>query len=443
MTNSINVALIMLGRPQFDIEKANRFYQSVKDELTKEGVTVHAYDQPITMADEAEEAVNAVAGNNLDAYILVQGTFTDATLAMAVSRFIDRPLLIWATKEQPALTDRLSLNSFCGLNLSAHALYAAGKKYKGIYGEPACRKTMGEVMAFVKAAAAINWVKGKKIGLFGHRPKGYYPSNFPEIQILEKFGVTVEYFVLDTVFKAADALKIDEAEHLSGVKFKEELNQNAVSKSVRAYVALKKIIEEQSLDAVAIECWPDFMNIYGGAVCFAVGKLNDDGIVAACEADICGAISMLFAQYLSGQAVFLADLVAGYEDKDELVFWHCGAAPRCLAACKEECYAGIHPNRRLPLSLYFPLKDGLVTVSRLSPGRKESLRLLIGKGEGEKAPMLFNGNSMPVKTERPVKAILDNLVEKGFEHHYVISYGNITAELKEVARLLDLDEVEL
>lgn len=443
MTNSLYAGLLMLGRPQFDIALANQFYHSVQEGLKKEGVILNVYDKPITVAQEAAEAISALPVDKLDALVVVQGTFTDATLIMAVAGLVDLPLLIWATKEQP-VGERLRLNSFCGLNLGAHALYGSGEKFKGIYGDPASRETMDQVMAFIRAAGAVKWIKGKKIGLFGHRPKGYYPSNFNEIQLLHKFGVTVEYIALETVFKAADEIEIaDETEYTGCLKFKEELDRGAISKSVRAYEALKKIIAAQSLDAIAIECWPDFMNTYGGAVCFSVGKLNDDGIVAACEADINGAISMLFAQYLSKQAVFLADLVAGDEEKNELVFWHCGGAPRSLAACQGECYAGVHPNRKLPLALYFPLKEGPVTISRLSPGRGEHLRLLIGKGDSKEAPMLFNGNSLPVKTERPVAGIIDNLLEQGFEHHYVVSYGNITRELKEVVKLLDLEEVEL
>lgn len=443
MSNSIKVGLVMLGRPFFDMPLANEFFTGVKKTLQEAGVAAEIIEEPVTVPQEAIAAARKLKETDVAAIIAVQGTFTDASLVLNLAANIDLPLLIWAVKEEPT-GERLRLNSFCGLNLGAHALTAAGKRFKGVYGNPGSPKVEQEVLAFIRAAGAAKWLKGKRIGLVGHRPAGYYTSNFNEVDLYSTLGVAVDYISLLEVFSLAGEMDLRDAAALtSGLSGYDQVDNGAARKSLRAYLALKKIIADRSLDAIAVECWPDFMAAYGGAACFSLGQLNDDGIVAACEADVNGAVTMLLGQYWSGQATFLADLVIGEEEKNELTFWHCGAAPRSLMAATARAVAGVHPNRKIPLSLYFPLREGKVTISRLSPDKNGKLRLLLGKGTGLQAPMLFSGNTLPVRLETPVGPALGTILNKGFEHHYVLTYGDFTPELREFARLLELEIVAI
>ncbi|MCL4440196.1 MAG: L-fucose/L-arabinose isomerase family protein [Firmicutes bacterium] len=444
MDKDPKIGLVMLGRPFFDMPLANDFFARVKETLQEAGVAAEVIEEPVTVPQEVVALARKLKEMDLAAIIAVQGTFTDAALILNLAGNVDLPLLIWAVKEEPT-GERLRLNSFCGLNLGAHALTAAGKKFKGVYGNPGSPKVEQEVLAFIKAAGAVQWLKGKRIGLVGHRPAGYYTSNFNEVDLFSTLGVAVDYISLLEVFTLAGEIDLtgESALLIAGLAGYDQVDTGAAQKSLRAYLALKKIIAAKSLDAVAVECWPDFMAAYGGAACFSLGQLNDDGIVAACEADVNGAVTMLLGQYWSDQATFLADLVIGEEEKNELTFWHCGAAPRSLMATNARATAGVHPNRKIPLSLYFPLREGKVTISRLSPDKNGKLRLLLGKGTGLQAPMLFSGNTLPVRLETPVGPALDTILSKGFEHHYVLTYGDYTQEMREFARLLELETVEL
>ena len=443
MSNNTKIGLVMLGRPFFDMPLANGYFAQLKKMFSEAGIAAEVIEQPITIPEEAIAAARKLKEQEVAAVIAFQGTFTDASLVLNLSAYIDLPLLIWAVKEEPT-GERLRLNSFCGLNLGAHALVAAGKRFKGVYGNPGSPKVEQEVLAFIRAAGAAKWLKGKRIGLVGHRPAGYYTSNFNEVDLYSTLGVSVDYISLLEVFTLAGEMDLTgEPALTAGLAGYDQVDTGAVQKSLRAYLALKKIIEDKSLDAVAVECWPDFMVAYGGAACFSLGQLNDDGIVAACEADVNGALTMLLGQYWSGQATFLADLVIGEDEKNELTFWHCGAAPRSLMAANARAVAGVHPNRKIPLSLYFPLREGKVTISRLSPDKNGKMRLLLGKGTGLQAPMLFSGNTLPVRLETPVTSALDIILNKGFEHHYVLTYGDYTPELREFARLLELEIVAI
>ena len=439
----IRAGLVMLGRPQFDIPLAMEFFNKIKRFLQETGIKLEIVEEPVTASQEAIAAANHLRQKALDAVVTVQGTFTDASLILALACNVESYLLIWAIKEKPT-GERLRLNSFCGLNLGAHALTAAGIPFKGIYGDPNSPKVQQEVLAFLHAVGALRWLKGRRIGLVGHRPPGYYTSNFYEVGLYSQLGVLVHHISLEEVFRRASAVKMDNTSVLTGdIVGYDKVDTTGASKSIRAYLALKEIIQAHSLDAVAVECWPDFMVSYGGAACFSLGQLNDEGIVASCEADVNGAVAMLLGQYWSGEPTFLADLIIGDEEKNELVFWHCGAAPKSLISKEAQVVAGVHPNRKIPLCLYFPLRDGTVTITRLSPDKNNRLRLLVGKGTALRAPMLFQGNTLPVHLDTPVEMAIQTILERGFEHHYVLIYGDYTKELRELARLLAIEIVEL
>lgn len=443
MKDSNRIGLIMFGRPQFDMPLAQCLFQRVATSLVETGINLEVVDDPVTTAGEAVKAALMLKGKDLDAVVVVQGTFTDASLVLHLAHTLDLPLLLWAFQDKPT-GERLRLNSLCGINLGAHALKAAGKNFKAVYGDPDSRRALEEVTAYVRAAGARKWLKGRRLGLIGRRPQGFYASNFNEISLYSRLGVAVEYISLDEVFNLASKINADDSHLLlQDVKGYDKLDSQGVERSVRGYLALKEIVTRKSLDGIALECWPDFMAYYGGAACFALSKLNDEGIVAACEADVNGAVSMLLGQYFSGKPTFLADLVVGDEEKNELIFWHCGAAPQSLASPTAPVVAGVHPNRKIPLALYFPLQGETVTIMRLSPGPDNSLRLLLGRGAGLQAPLLFSGNTLPVRMEKPVNDIIAAILAEGFEHHYVIVYGDLAKELRDFSALLGLEIVEI
>jgi len=59
--------------------------------------------------------------------------------------------------------------------------------------------------------------------------------------------------------------------------------------AMQVYAALKAMIEEAGLTAVAVGCYPHLM----GKVCLPVSLLADDGVPVACEGDVNGALGMI------------------------------------------------------------------------------------------------------------------------------------------------------
>jgi L-fucose isomerase-like protein len=89
-------------------------------------------------------------------------------------------------------------------------------------------------------------------------------------------------------------------------------------------------------------------------------------------------------------------------------------------------------------ALNFGLKPGAVTISRLSQSA-DGYRMLIMRGEALDAPQKFNGTSVTVRLNGPVRETVRSLMLGGFEPHYSVVYEDIVEELKELCRLLNIE----
>ena len=162
----------------------------------------------------------------------------------------------------------------------------------------------------------------------------------------------------------------------------------------------------------------------------------------ACEADVHGAATLVLLQRLSGEAVFLVDLVDLDAADDSGVVWHCGQAPVSMADPEAQMRGTVHTNRKQALLYEFPLKPGRVTLFRLSQAFN-SPKVVVAGGEMLRRPLAFAGTSGVLRFDRQAGAILKDLMDTGMEHHMAIAYGDHRATLASLAAALDLPLVEL
>ena len=76
--------------------------------------------------------------------------------------------------------------------------------------------------------------------------------------------------------------------------------------AAKAYLAIKRICQEEQLDAMTIRCF-DIVKACGTTSCLALALLNDEGIVAGCEGDMQTLMSMYLAKRLCGEVAFMAN----------------------------------------------------------------------------------------------------------------------------------------
>jgi L-fucose isomerase-like protein len=462
------IGVMPLARATFDVAFAEKTAAKTFATLEQLDAEVVGPRRLLFDAAAAGEAIATLRHEPLDLLLVLQVTFTDATMTVALAEAISARLALWAFPE-PRTGGRLRLNSFCGINLAGHALGKAGRRYDWLYrapDEPEVTRELTDILvgrsrssvpaqlaedpgdeARHRAAEIRNRLDRSRLGLIGQHPDGFHTSEYDPARLAELTGVVVERFELPALFASAAAvpnertaaLRTRVAEALDGV---EDIDPESLDKSLRLHAALEDLRGEHKLGGVATRCWPECFTEYGSAVCTPMAMLNEGGTPGACEADVYGNVTMLILQWLAGEPAFLADLVDLDVNSDTGVFWHCGLAPLHMADPKVTPRAAVHSNRLMPLLNEFPLKPGRVTIARLSQAQGRH-QLVVGGGEMVRAPLSFSGTSGVVRFDRPAGEVLDTLMGAGLEHHYGLVYGDVRAELRALSRELDVPIVDL
>jgi hypothetical protein len=462
------VALVALARPTFDLACAQANFDSARALLQELGAEVVGPAELVMTVDD----VAAVTLPPADLHILFMASFSDASPAVELLGSVKGPILGWSMREPGEVGERLKLNSMCGVNLAAHALMDAGQSLRHLHGnadEPHVRSAIkdaiagklpeattppahhGESAPVSVADQALAWLKGKRVGAVGEAPVGFTPCLFDGPQLNSLFGLDVRQISIDGAFERISKVEPDRADKAYAAALADQpslggVNVEQAKKVYGVEVALDDWREEDSLDAIAIRCWPEFPTDLGACICSSLGRLSDRGTVTTCERDVLGAVTMLVCEALGSDENYLVDIVDLQEKDGLLRLWHCGSAATKLAADPSSATQYIHCNRKLGVAGNFPLKTGEVTLFRIDrdvdPSNRTGLRMVVSRGESISAPNHFQGNTATVRTEPDAAVLVNGIVTGGYPHHLVISWIDVRPGIRALAEKLGIPLTE-
>lgn len=157
-------------------------------------------------------------------------------------------------------------------------------------------------------------------------------------------------------------------------------------KSGRFYLAIKSVLEEYGAEAFALNCLP-LVEELGGTPCMAVVRLNDEGIPAACEADLTALMTMIFLERLANRPAFMGNIIYANPTEDVLEINHCVLPLRMSGYGEPEVPYVLrdYHGRGLGVTAAWEPKAGQdVTVARFDASLGELVfakGLLVGHGE--------------------------------------------------------------
>jgi L-fucose isomerase-like protein len=456
---AMKIGVLALARPTFDVPYAEEIAAKAFARLDESGVATVGPRNLLFDADAARQAAADLKSQKLDGLLLLQVTFTDASMTLELARSISAPLAIWAFPE-PRSGGRLRLNSFCGLNLAGHALGRAGLDYAYLYQSPddplpsvslkdwaKKRKSVDGTLLIPsepdrrRASQVIAGLKGRRIGLIGEHPAGFDTCRFDGKELDALTGISIDRIALGDLFARASATSVDataarreDVEDLKGI---DAVDQAQLSKSLTLFEGLSSLKTEKGLSAFAVRCWPEMFTEYGCAICGPMGMMNGAGVPAACEADVYGAVTALMMQEIAGEPSWLVDIVDMDARNNTSVFWHCGSAPLSMRDPDYEAEAQIHSNRKMPLLYQFPLKPGRITIARLSQANNHP-HLMIAGGEILRRDISFTGTSGVVRLDAKAGDAMNSLIGGAYEHHVAMVYGDHTGALAALGKELGL-----
>jgi L-fucose isomerase-like protein len=464
----LRIGVLPLARPTFDVPFAEEMARLAFASLDATGHAILGPRDLLFDAAATDAALAGLAADTLDLALILQVTFTDATMTVKIAETLRAPLAIWAFPE-PRTGGRLRLNAFCGLNLAIHALGRAGKNAGWLFGPPD-RASLGADLDAIaagrqarvaapdspaapcavdgeRARAVLAKLKGARIGLIGEHPLGFDTCRYDAAALDRLAGVGVQTIALPDLFARAAAVPAESvaaaragiAPRIGGLA---GVDQPQLAKSLQMLGALEGAAGDGKLAALAVRCWPEMFTEFGCAACGPMGLLNDRMLPCACEADMYGAVTALMLQELAGGPSWLVDIVDMSEETNDGVVWHCGSAPMAMADPETPPAAQIHSNRRMPLLQEFALRPGRVTVARLSQARNATT-LFVGGAEVVRAPKSFTGTSGVLRFDAAVAEVLARMMGEAIEHHVAIAYGDHCAPLRALGEKLGVAVKEL
>ena len=352
------------------------------------------------------------------------------------------PVLHFATKGRVNQDGTRPSDSWCGQFMITSALRRREIVFEHI---PTCfpeeRVFRQRVETFVRACAAHERFRGARIGQIGARPEEFESVWWDEASLQRDFNQTVVPIDLADVFMRLDGVGEDDAdakqaaaEIRAGAEVPKEGGKYVITLA-RIEVALRRLAQEKSLDAMAVNCWTQVQERYGICVCSVLGRLTDSGLLCSCEVDVYGACTMLAAAAagLGDTPPHFIDWTELHPDKDNVwLAWHCGNAPPSL--CASGCQACIREHMILPVrpswgTREFKLKSGPVTCCRLME-YDGFFTMFIGQGEMIDTPPAVRGSYGWVK----VADVMDweqKMVEHGIIHHGVLIHDPAVADALE------------
>ncbi|HEY1479529.1 MAG TPA: hypothetical protein VGF46_05840, partial [Gaiellales bacterium] len=195
-----------------------------------------------------------------------------------------------------------------GMLAAGGTLDQIGRVHGRAWGDIGEADVAARVDSIVRAADAVQSLRGSTFGRIGGRPMGMYTAVANPDQWMRQFGVDVEEIdQLELVRRAeaADPARARAARawlerHAAGVHYDGALlTPELLERQIRSYLAMQELIEEWNLDFCGIKAQPELTNNFA-TMDITEAFLNDpydwegpkEPVVCSTEADMDGALTM-------------------------------------------------------------------------------------------------------------------------------------------------------
>jgi len=433
------IALLTIGHPDYQNEVGEAMAAAVARNLDARGVRVLHRSGSVLQPRAAVEAAVELLGQDPDGVIICLGTWIEAPVAIAAVRELEHlPLAVWGFPMYEEDGQRRSTGSFVALSVLQGTLRRMDAPFTAVRGMPDDGAALEQAVRFARAAHARKRLRRSRLGLIGYASMGMYPGTVDHVLLRRLIGpelVALDTFTLVQRAEAADAADVRAA--TEQIRHAATLADDAapplVEKAARLLVALRGLVERHDLDAVTVKCQYELSQEWGCTACVPLSLLADEGRVCGCEGDVPTLVSQLLLDCFAPEPAFYGD-VLDCRGSDVLLS-SCGFAPFGLSAptVAPSIEPFAHPGFT-GLMASVALRPGKVTIARLNEGRG-SFSLLVTTGTAE-TPQKREGlfPALAVQLDGDAAAFLDRLESQ----HVAIAYGDHTAELTALARMLDV-----
>jgi L-fucose isomerase-like protein len=355
------------------------------------------------------------------------------------------PILVQAYPDDISNLDAANRrDAFCGKMSVCNNLRQYGYAYsitKQHTVHPARDGFKVDLQKFVRVCKVVNGLRNVRMGAIGARPSAFNTVRYSE-KILQAAGITVATADLSEMFGDAARLTNDspkvktKLEEINAYAEHDGVPSEAMIRMAKLGAAISDWMEENDLQASALQCWSSMQKNYGINACTLMSMMSDQLMPSACETDITGVVSMYALQLASNFPSALADWNNNYaDDPDKCVLFHCGNWAKSFVPNIEIRTAAILGSTLGEENTYGAMggqaAPGKLTFARVSTDDTHGvIRAYTGEGEITKDALDTFGNYAVVEVEN-LEKLLAHICNNGFEHHVGITMGQVADALDE------------
>jgi L-fucose isomerase-like protein len=455
MKNKITFGLIVGNRGFFPDQLVVEGREKMLDYLKQKGIDIISLSTEDTKYGSVETLEDAYKCGKLffnnrekiEGIIVTLPNFGDEKGIANSIKFstLNIPVLIHAF---PDYVKDMSLanrrDSFCGKLSACNNLYQYKIKYSLTTNHTVDildKSFTQDVEWFTGVCKVVNGLKNARIGAIGARTGPFNTVRFSE-KLLENAGISTEVIDLSEILgqigkiKDTDQMVVAKVKEIKNYIKTEGISENALVKMAKFSVIIRKWIDENKLNATAIQCWTSLEDYFGIVPCTVMSMLSHDLIPGACEVDIPGAISMYALQLASDSPSAIVDWNNNYgNDPDKAVIFHCSNYPKEFFEDVKMQFQDIISHTVGKENTYGTcvgrIKSGPFTYARISTDDYYGIiKSYVGEGEITDDPLDTFGGYGVVKINN-MQNLLKHICENGFEHHVAINKSKVAKSLKE------------
>ena len=438
------------------------YYQKELDKLSKAlDFEITHYKKIMLTIKDAREIREDLDAKDIDFLLLFHPSYIIGDLVFEIMK-TGADVGLWAI-EEPRDEGPMPLASFVNMSqnsgIARHNFKGRPKKVKWFFGPMDGEFFKPRFEITVKALTAKKNLRNAKVAQIGKLADGHI-NHYSDVRDVYKYlGVDVsrDYEVEDVIAMSEEmpeSLVQKELKDLYSASYSERIGKDKIVNSVKMFLSIRKISEENDYSAVAFSCWPKLMPLEGMSGCLINALLNNTGIPAGCEADVLGTVSMLLLKILTGSSTVLMDLPKFDVKDNSLMLWHCGTSPFDMAnkrgvKLERHYFADYSKDENLkdcgPVTDVI-FRDSDITVFRFT-GDADQFYYFTGRTFDEDKKT-FDGSRGWVKNlmlyDEPVKVIdlMNTLLVKGLPHHYPMVMQNVGKYIEEFAYWMDLKKAK-
>lgn len=316
-----------MGQPFID----EKIVQQSRAALSQAGLKLVNYELVIASKEEAVAALRRMKNDDeIDAVILFSGTWVWAAhLVGAIREYAatGKGVLLWTHPGSQGWRPVGGLVMHGGL-------LEIGVAHKFLYGAADEQNTIERIVSYAQAAHLKNWLNLSTFGTFGGRGMGQTCGVADPSQWMRVFGVDIDSRDTTELIRTAEHISGDEiaalAPRLEKLFGKAPDASIVNERSIRLYLALKKIVEKEKFDFYTIQSFPGLGDDYS-ATCFAQSMMLEDGHGTSTLGDFNTGLTVLLLTKLSKERVYYGDLQHLDTKTKEIKIIGDGACPPSLA----------------------------------------------------------------------------------------------------------------